>query len=393
MRTKLFWIGCIFTLALLLAGCDGDTLKWQIATVVGPPAEKAVEAGGRAAKTQAAKLLQTAQIKVATESAELKETAKVEAATVAAGVIDTAQAHLVTQSAGQVTALPTEALELRKTGQAIVATEAAQRMPQILTQAASLKETTEARLGTEAAKRFPLTLTQAASFKQTAEAGAAQGTLVPPAAATQAADLLAAARSAAETQAAPFLGTVVPPVLPPSSPAQPGAAIIVYTVQAGETLQDIANLFGVSTEKLFLLNMLRYPWLAGQPQNLLPGMILAVSRVPDLPVPVTPSGQVAWSSTQGCDVAQVDWLAPPILCQPATIDWVNQVEKTAACISLSNPLGYTLHHQVLNGWMFSGVDGMLSYGWYPDREHNTIIVGPALITGSTVYTECNAPGS
>jgi hypothetical protein len=341
--------------------------------------------GGRFAGTQSAKLLQTAQIKLATESAKLKETAKVEAATAAAGVIETAQARLVTQSAGQVTAAPTEVLELKNTAQALIATQAVALSPLLKTQAAKLGASSDSLLATESAQHLPQAMTQAAIYLQTAAAGALQGTVIPPALMTPASDLVGTSQAYLATQAAPLLPT-------PIAPVQPASTIIVYTLRDGDVLSNIASLFGVPQAKLIFLNQLRYPWLAGSPQSLATGMVLVVARQPDDSAPVPPYGLAAWSGVPGCDVSSVDWLLPPIACRPATLDVVSSVDKTVGCVSLDNPLGYTLTHEVLRGWMLTGSDNTSSYGWFADLDRSAVIVGPALVAEKSIYTECRKPG-
>jgi hypothetical protein len=370
---------------IFLVGCGGEYLSGQFRTVIAPPAQTVAAQGGRFAGTQSARLLQTAQIKLATESAELKETAKVEAATAAAGVIETAQSGLVTQSAGQVTAAPTKILELKNTTEALIATQAVALQPQVETQAARLVATSESRLATESALRLPQAMTQAAQYLQTAQAGGLQGTLVPPALQTRAADLAGTSQAYLATQAAPLLS-------PPLSLVQPVSTIIVYTVREGDDLSSITNLFGIPQEKLVYLNQLRFPWLASSPQNLAPGMVLVVKRQPDDAAPVAPSGLAAWSGEPGCDVSQVDWLIPPIACQPTSLDVVSRIDKTVACVSLANPLGYTLTHELLRGWMLTGADTSNSYGWFADRDRGAVIVGPALVVEKSIYTECRKPG-
>ena len=119
----------ILLLSVLLSGCDLEIFGWKFGTVVAPPAQTMAAQGGRIAQTQAAKLLQTAQGKIATESADLKETAKVQAATIAAGLIDTAQARLVTESAGKITAAPTQFSETIGTVEAGVANAGSRAFP------------------------------------------------------------------------------------------------------------------------------------------------------------------------------------------------------------------------------------------------------------------------
>jgi hypothetical protein len=362
-------------LAIFLVGCSVEYLNEQFRTAIAPPARTVAAQGGRIAGTQSARLLQTAQIKLATESADLKETAKVEAATVAAGVIETAQSRLVTQSAGQVTAAPTQVSELYNTAQALIAT-----------QAVKLGATSGALLETESARRLPQAMTQAANYHQTFQAGALQGTLVPPVLVPQAADLAATTLAYLATQAAPLLSTPIPPF-------QPASTIIVYTLREGDSLSEIANQFGASPEKLIYLNQLRFPWLASSPQNLAPGMALVVARKPDDNLPVNPSGLAAWSGVPGCDVSMVDWLFPPIACQPAEIDVVSSVQKTMGCVSIENPLGYTLTHEVLSGWMLTGADTSISYGWFVDLDRSAVVVGPALIVEKNIHIECRKPGT
>ncbi len=389
MLNKMFFLllAALF-MALVFSACEGglEYLSGQYRTVVAPPAKTAAAQGGRIAQTQGAKLLQTAQIKLATESANLKETAKVEAATAAAGVIDTVQAKLVTQSAGQVTAGPTQMSNLRQTAEDLLLTQAAIRLPQVETQAAIIRGTTEARLSEEAAQRFPLTLTQAAAFQQTVQAGIIQSTLVPPAPGSGAAELAMTAQAALATQFALLQATPPPPA------QQTGSTIVVYRVREGDVLSSIASRFGIPVENLISLNQLRFPWLAGLPQNLQPGMALIVAVIPEnSQAPVIPFGQPAWSNIPGCDVSQVDWLSSPIDCRYATIDFVSKIEMTVGCVSLKNPLGYTLTHEVVTGWMLSGADNTASYGWFTDLDRRVVIVGPAVVSGTGAYTECRAP--
>lgn len=379
-------------LSLVLSACEAgiDVLSEQYRTVVAPPARTAAAQGGQIAQTQGAKLLQTAQVKLATESANLKETAKVEAATAAAGAIDTAQAMLVTRSAGQVTAGPTQFTDLKQTAEALLLTQAAIRLPQVETQAAILRATTQARLDEEAAQRFPLTLTQAAAFQQTAESGILHSTLIPTELGSQVSGLASTAQASLATQFARLQATPLPPNL--SAPPPANTAIVVYRVRQGDVLSSIASRFGVTQEQIISLNQLRFPWLAGLPDNLEPGMTFVMAVTPDTnQLPVVPFGQAAWSNTPGCVVSQVDWLASPVDCSPATIDVVSKVEMTVGCISLNNPLGYTLTHEVVNGWMLTGADLTASYGWFADLDRRSVIVGPAVVNSTSTYQECRAP--
>ena len=388
LRHAFVTLFAIILLSGTLAACDGqfEILTGRVRTVVAPQAATLAAQGGKLAGTQASRLLQTAQSKVATESADLKETAKVEAATAAGSLIDTAQARLVTQSAGQVTAAPTQLKDLKDTAQALLATQIALRAPALQTQAAELGAASEARLATEAATRFPFTLTQVAIFNETVQAGLAQVTQTPPVMITQVQDWL----ETAQAQVAPILNTPLPPDTPP---ARLPVSTVVYLVRTGDTLSQIASLFDMPVERLVYLNQLRLPWLASSPQNLTPGLALVVAREPDDGAPVTPVGLAAWSGVPGCDVSQVDWLIPPLDCRPAEIDVVSKIDLTAGCIGLNNPLGYTLRHEILTGWMLSGVDGSQSYGWFADRDRNAMIVGPAIVVDKVLYSECRVPGN
>jgi len=107
--------------------------------------------------------------------------------------------------------------------------------------------------------------------------------------------------------------------------------------------------------------------------------------------PVAAFAQAAWSNSPGCDVSQVNWLASPITCQPARIDIVSKIDMTLGCVSLENPLGYTLTHDVLKGWMLTGVDNTASYGWFADLDRRVAIVGPAIVSERSSYTECRIP--
>jgi LysM repeat protein len=386
LRQRLFGFGLIIVLALGLSACEGqfEWLSGEYRTVVAPPAKTLAAKGGQAAQTQAARLLQTGQARVATDTSNLKETAKVEAATLAAGVIDTAQARLVTQSAGQVTAGPTEFFTLKETAEALFATQAADKLPFIQTQAARLRLTTEAHLATDTAGRFPMSLTQAASFLATAQAGAAPGGTLPP-------DLLEQSRDLAATLQAGLSSTPQPAQSPAIVPTSPSTTLVIYHARQGDSLASIASRFDIPAERLLRLNEVRFPWLAASAQALTPGLSLVVLRQPDNALPVQPPAQAAWSNVPGCDVTLVDWLAPPIDCQEANIDIVTQIEMTGACIALENPLGYTLTHEVVRGWMLTGVDGSYSYGWFVDRDRQVVIVGPALVSARTSYTECRKP--
>jgi hypothetical protein len=388
---RLTWILPALFLSLVFSGCGGQSeyLLEQYRTLVAPPAQTVAAQGGRIAQTQGAMLLQTAQVKLATESANLRETAKVEAATAAASLIDTAQAKLVTQSAGQVTAGPTQFSNLKQTAQTVLETQAAIRLPQLETEAAKLKATSAERLDDEAAKRFPLTLTQAAIFNQTVQAGALQVTQIPPAMRTQAINLGLTAQAGLATQVALLQVTPTPLSLAP----QQNSALIVYLVREGDVLSSVANQFGIPVEKIILLNQLRYPWLEDLPQDLEPGMSLIVGIIPEVnQAPVVPFTLPGWSKTPGCDVSKVDWLASPISCQPATIDIVSKIDMTLGCVSLDNPLGYTLTHETLSGWMLTGADLTAGYGWFVDLDRGAVIVGPAIVTNKSSYTECRTPG-
>lgn len=379
MKNKTF-LGSILFLALVffLSSCDVESLSGDLGTVVAPPAQTVAAQGGAIAQTQAAKLLQAAQIKVATESAVLKETAKVEAATAAGQLIDTAQARLVTQSAGKVTAAPTNAANLKNTAEALLKTQVIGRAPALQTQAAILLSTAEVRLSTDTVGNLPLVLTQGTGVEQQA-----------PEIATQAVDLVETARSAIETQAASFS-------LKPVHSATPAGVIptiVVYLIREGDTLPAIAGQFGVSVEKIIFLNQYRYPWLAGSPQDISPGMSLVMAAFPGGDsAPVLPSGQAAWSDTPGCDVSQVDWLTPPVSCRLVQIDVVSRVTMTVGCVSLRNPFGYTLYHEVLNGWMLTGSNTVSSYGWFADHDRNAVIIGPAIVMEKQLYNECRVPG-
>lgn len=388
-RNLLTWIGFGLLLVLFVSGCDGqfELLTGEYGTVIAPPAKTIAAQGGRLAGTQAAKLLQTAQIKMATESAELKETAKVEAATAAAGLIDTAQAKLVTQSAGQVTAVPTNALEFKRTAQAILSTQAALRLPVIQTQAARLAGTAQARLATDAATRFPMSLTQIAAFNATARASGVEATLLGIPVPSEGIDPAATAEASLPNQPQAPVSTPVPAAPDLSTPR----TVIVYQVREGDSLAQIASLFGVPQEKLVFLNQARFPWLAESPQSLLAGMTLVMSTIPESVAPVPAAGPARWSQQPGCEVSQVDWLTSPITCTPATIDVVVKVDRSVNCMSLDNPLGYTLTHETPTGWMLTSPDGGQSYGWYVDRARNAVIIGPALVASSGSYTECRQP--
>jgi LysM repeat protein len=369
----------VLVLVFILSSCDTETLSGEFRTVVAPQAQTVAAQGGLIAQTQAAKLLQAAQVKVATESAILKETAKVEAATAAAQLIDTAQARLVTQSAGKVTAAPTNAINLKNTAEALVKTQVVGRAPVLQTQAAILAATVEARLATETGGNLPSAFTQGTGIAQQA-----------PAIATEAVDLVETARSSIETQAA-SLSLVW---IPSATPAGVISSIVVYIVREGDTLATIAAQFGIPVERIIFLNQYRYPWLVGSPQNLSPGMALVMAVFPgNDSSPVSPSGQAAWSVVPGCNVIQVDWLLPPINCRPAEIDVVTRVAMTVGCVSLSNPLGYTLNHEVLTGWMLTGSDGTSSYSWFADHDRNVVIIGPAIVMEKQTYTECRLPSS
>jgi hypothetical protein len=385
-KRRMIWFGLL--LALLLGGCDGqfEVLTGEYRTVVAPPAKTIAAQGGRLAGTQAAKLLQTAQIKMATESAELKETAKIEAATAAAGLIDTAQAKLVTQSAGQVTAVPTQAMEFKNTAQALLATQAAQRLPALQTQFASLGGTTQARLATDAVTRFPMSLTQIAAFNATARASGVEATLLGLPLPSGAGEMATAAADRSDQRPPPVI------TLQPTFPSLAVApTVIVYLVREGDRLAQIATLFGIPQEKLVFLNQSRLPWLADSPQSLLAGMSLVVSTIPEANAPIIPAGPARWSLQPGCDVSQADWLASPITCTPATIDVVTKIENSIGCISLDNPLGYTFFHETPTGWMLNSLDGVQSYGWFVDKARGAVIVGPALVASSGSYTECRPP--
>jgi LysM repeat protein len=359
--------GVLLVLPLWLSGCGGqfETLASRAGTVFAPPAQTVAAQGGQIAGTQAARLLQTAQVRVATESALLKETAKVQAATAAGSLIDTAQAKLVTESAGQVTAGPTELANLKNTAEALVATQVFERLPFIQTQAAGVASTALIPLGTESTNL--------------------QATVLPPEAVQAAGEMQATLQSLAATELYPLSATPVPPTVP----ADPvGPTIIVYIVNSGDSLSSISRVFGISIEQLVFYNQLRYPWLAKPSADLVPGMTLVVGRQPDTGSPISPSGQVPWSGIAGCDVSRVDWLLPPINCQTASIDVVEKFDLSLGCISLNNPLGNTARHRAIKGWILTGADGTRSYGWYVDRGRGAVIVGPALISSSRQYVEC-----
>lgn len=393
MRSKAFLFVCFIVLgAILLSGCDGEVFGWKFGTVVAPPAQTVAAQGGRIAQTQAARLLQTAQGKVATESAELKETAKVEAATIAAGLIDTAQARLVTESAEKVTAAPTQLVELKGTLDAGIRTQAVEHFPAVQTEGAVLRATSEARLATAAVEEFPLSMTQAAAFYQTAQARLGISAALPPELGNRPAEdapAAVAATAGALLAAQPTPALATPP--PASSTAE--RELIVYITQEGDSLPKIASQFALPVEKLLYLNQLRYPGLAGAMDRLPAGLILILSSRPDDGNPVQPANQAPWSNTPGCNVSQVDWLAAPIDCLPATIDVITKIEMTAACISLNNALGYTQTHEVIRGWMLKDAYHARSYGWFIDTGRRAIIVGPAIIAEKTIYTECKASGS
>lgn len=378
----------ILLLSVLLSGCDLEIFGWKFDTVVAPPAQTVAAQGGRIAQTQAAKLLQTAQGKIATESADLKETAKVQAATIAAGLIDTAQARLVTESAGKVTAAPTQLSETIGTVEAGVQTQAAARFPALQTESAALLATSEARLATAAVQDFPLSMTQAAAFYQTAQARLALVPSLPPLLDEQPADLAATAANAAAilaSQAAPLLATPLP------VPSQMESELIVYLTREGDALPQIASQFSIPLEDIFQLNQLRYPGLSGAVDQLPAGLTLILARRPNDGSPVQPANQAPWSNTPGCNVSQVDWLAAPLNCLPAEIDLVTKVEMTAACISFSNPLGYTQTHEILRGWMLKDANNARSYAWFIDQARRAVIAGPAVVSEKTIYTECKAP--
>jgi hypothetical protein len=370
---------------LCLAGCQAglEDFTRGYRTLIAPPANTLAAQGGRVAGTQAARLLQTAQIKVATESAELRETAKVEAATAAGSLIDTAQARLVTESAGQVTSGPTQLVELRDTAQALVATQAFANLPVIQTQVAQMGEQGRPSPGGQPEAGETNGFAQALELTQAALLAQIQSTPIPPD--VSQAELQWTIQALAATRLAPYPETPIPSFVAGAAPA----TLVVYHFRPGDRLSAVAYLIRTPLEKLIYLNQLRYPWLASSPEQLVPGMALVVARQPDNGLPVTPPGQVAWSDTPGCDVSRVDWLLPPVECQRVAIEITEEIRQTLGCISLDNPLGYTLKRRVIEGWMLTGADGTYSYGWFIDRGRQAVVVGPALIAASNAYTECS----
>lgn len=371
--------------AALAAGCGVETLSGEYRTVVAPVAKTLVERGGNAAETQAAKLLQTGQVKLATESANLRETAKVQAATAAGALIDTAQAELVTQAAGGVTAAPTQLDELSETAQAFAATQAAQGIPFVATQAARL-------LGTvapgAAEKLLPTLLPPSPpAVDEGPPPVQVEATLLSPVEATP----------APPGSRLPTVETGFPYQLDgdrarqqrPDSGILPARVFVVYNVEVGDTIEKVAAQFGTPAQYLIWLNQIRFSWLMTPPHVLLPGSNLVILRQPDDPEnPLYPPLEPPWSVTPGCNVSQVDWLQPPIECYPAVIDVVTRVGRSFSCITWDNPLGETAIHQIIDGWTLRGADGAISYGWFIDRGKNSVIVGPAIIAGTSTYQQC-----
>lgn len=372
-------------IAALVVGCGVETFSNEYRTVVAPVAKTLVERGGNVAETQAAKLLQTGQVKIATESANLRETAKVEAATAAGALIDTAQAELVTQSAGQVTAAPTQVSELNATVQSFAATQAAHGIPYVATQAMRMLGTIVPGLPTEAPGEAQA---QSLPTEQAQQAVPSQEFSVPAPQATPTINWYATLQSLSTPPAQPRQNQS-PPL---TSTPIPARTLIIYTVQVGDTIEQVAAQFGLQADYLAWLNQLRYPWLVNPPHVLLPGSTLVVSRLPDDPFhPLYPVPEPHWSSRPGCNVQQVDWLQSPIECIPAVIDIVISVQNSFSCITLKNPLGAMTTHQVVNGWLLRGAEGASSYGWFIDRLKNSIVVGPAIVSGKSSYQMCEKP--
>jgi hypothetical protein len=102
----------------------------------------------------------------------------------------------------------------------------------------------------------------------------------------------------------------------------------------------------------------------------------------------------AWSNNPDCNVSHIYWLKSPIACEESVLNAVTEIGLSPACIALDeNPLGYYKTHTVYEGWILRGADNILSYGWYPDREKNLTVIGPAIVTNQFKYVECGIPGN
>ncbi len=222
--------------------------------------------------------------------------------------------------------------------------------------------------------------TNAAKLKDTAE----------PALETQAVRLKETAQAEIATQAARLVATQVPASTPPPT----GDGVATYIVVEGDTLSKIASKFSIPVQTLVDLNRERYPSLVTNPDHVEVDWVLIASTPEDVPAPAPPAAPTPWSNTPGCDVSTVYWLVPPITCEESVVNVVTEIGHSVGCINLEdNPLGYYIRHTIYKGWILTDANNVVSYGWFVDKERNSVVVGPAIVLETTPLVECAIPGN